>query len=168
MLLSIAFILLAGMFMGWLCAKLKLPGLLGMILTGILLGPHTLNLIDFSILGISSELRKIALIIILTRAGLTLNISDLKKVGRPAVMMCFVPASFEIVGMILLAPPLLGISVLEAAIMGTVVAAVSPAVIVPRRIWCSIRYNSNARINRRRIWNEKGNSSNDPGRRFRR
>ena len=158
MLLSIAFILLAGMFMGWLCAKLKLPGLLGMILTGILLGPHAWNLIDSSILGISSELRKIALIIILTRAGLTLNISDLKKVGRPAVMMCFVPASFEIVGMILLAPPLLGISVLEAAIMGTVVA----------RIWCSIRYNSNARINRRRIWNEKGNSSNDPGRCFRR
>ena len=134
MLLSIAFILLAGMFMGWLCAKLKLPGLLGMILTGILLGPHALNLIDSSILGISSELRKIALIIILTRAGLTLNISDLKKVGRPAVMMCFVPASFEIVGMILLAPPLLGISVLEAAIMGTVVAAVSPAVIVPKMI----------------------------------
>ncbi|MGN0350307.1 MAG: cation:proton antiporter [Roseburia sp.] len=134
MLFSIACILLVGMGAGWLCSKIKLPSLLGMILTGILLGPYVLNVIDSSILGISADLRKIALIIILTRAGLTLNLEDLKKVGRPAVLMCFLPATFEIVGMILLAPPLLGISTLEAAIMGAVVAAVSPAVIVPKMI----------------------------------
>lgn len=134
MLLSIALILLLGMSAGWVCTKLKLPGLLGMLFTGILLGPHMLNYIDESILNISSELRKIALIIILTRAGLTLNIGDLKKVGRPAIMMCFVPAAFEIAGMILLAPALLGISLLDAAIMGAVVGAVSPAVIVPKMI----------------------------------
>ena len=134
MLLSIALILLVGMSAGWVCTKLKLPGLLGMLFTGILLGPHMLNYIDESILNISPELRKIALIIILTRAGLTLNISDLKKVGRPAIMMCFVPAAFEIAGMILLAPALLGISLLDAAIMGAVVGAVSPAVIVPKMI----------------------------------
>ena len=96
MLLSIALILLIGMFAGWLCSKLRLPGLLGMIITGIILGPYVLNLIDASILNISSELRKIALIIILIRAGLTLNINDLKKVGRPAIMMCFIPATFNI------------------------------------------------------------------------
>lgn len=134
MLLSVALILLIGMFSGWVCKKLHLPALLGMILTGIVLGPYTLNLIDGSILNISAELRKIALIIILTRAGLSLNIDDLKKVGRPAILMCFVPACFEITGMVLLAPKLLGISVLEAAIMGTVVAAVSPAVIVPKML----------------------------------
>lgn len=134
MLFSIACILLVGMGAGWLCSKMKLPSLLGMILTGILLGPYVLNVIDSSILGISADLRKIALIIILTRAGLTLNLEDLKKVGRPAVLMCFLPATFEIVGMLLLAPPLLGISTLEAAIMGAVVAAVSPAVIVPKMI----------------------------------
>lgn len=134
MLLSIALILLVGMSMGWLCSKCKLPALTGMILTGILLGPQLLNLIDDSILTISSELRKIALIIILTRAGLTLKIDDLKKVGRPAVLMCFVPATFEIVGMVLLAPLLVGVSRLDAAIMGAVVGAVSPAVIVPKMI----------------------------------
>ena len=134
MLLSIALILLIGMFAGWLCSKLRLPGLLGMIITGIILGPYVLNLIDASILNISSELRKIALIIILTRAGLTLNINDLKKVGRPAIMMCFIPATFEVIGMIILAPMLLGVTVLEAAIMGAVVGAVSPAVIVPKMI----------------------------------
>lgn len=134
MLLSIALILLIGMFSGWLCSKLRLPGLLGMIITGIILGPYVLNLIDASILNISSELRKIALIIILTRAGLTLNINDLKKVGRPAIMMCFIPATFEVIGMVILAPMLLGVTVLEAAIMGAVVGAVSPAVIVPKMI----------------------------------
>ena len=105
-----------------------------MLLTGILLGPYVLDLIDGSILQISSDIRKIALIIILTRAGMTLNISDLKKVGRPAFMMCFVPATFEIIGMLLLAPKLLGISILEAAVLGSVIAAVSPAVIVPKMI----------------------------------
>lgn len=134
MLLSIALILLVGMTMGWLCSKCKLPALTGMILTGILLGPQLLNLIDDSILTISPDLRKIALIIILTRAGLTLKMDDLKKVGRPAVLMCFVPATFEIVGMVLLAPLLVGVSRIDAAIMGAVVGAVSPAVIVPKMI----------------------------------
>lgn len=134
MLLSIALILLTGMFMGWLCKKIKLPGLLGMLFTGIILGPYVLNFIDDSILNISADLRKIALIIILTRAGLSLDIKDLKKVGRSAVLMCFVPACFEMAGMILLAPRILGISTLDAAIMGAVVAAVSPAVVVPKMI----------------------------------
>ena len=120
--------------MGRLFSKLKLPGLLGMILAGILLSPHALNLLDPSLLNISSDLRQIALVIILTRAGLSLNLGDLKKVGRPAVLLCFVPACAEIIGTMLLAPPLLGVSLLEAAITGSVIAAVSPAVIVPRMI----------------------------------
>lgn len=134
MLLSIALILLVGMSMGWLCRKMKLPGLLGMLATGIVLGPYVLNLLDPNILGISAELRKIALIIILTRAGLGLDLSGLKKIGRPAVLMCFVPASFELFGMLLLAPKLMGLSILEAAVMGAVLAAVSPAVVVPRMV----------------------------------
>ena len=134
MLLSISLILILGMFMGWICRKIKLPALLGMLITGIILGPYGLNLLDGSILGISAELRKIALIIILTRAGLGLDLSGLKKIGRPAVLMCFVPASFELLGMILLAPKLMGLSVLEAAVMGAVLAAVSPAVVVPRMV----------------------------------
>lgn len=134
MLLSIALILIVGMSMGWLCQKCKLPSLLGMLATGVILGPYVLNLLDSSILGISSELRKIALIIILTRAGLGLDLSGLKKIGRPAVLMCFVPASFELLGMILIAPKLMGLSLLEAAIMGAVLAAVSPAVVVPRMV----------------------------------
>ena len=134
MLLSISLILILGMFMGWICQKIKLPSLLGMLITGIVLGPYVLNLLDDSILGISAELRKIALIIILTRAGLGLDLSGLKKIGRPAILMCFVPASFELIGMILLAPKLMGLTVLEAAIMGAVLAAVSPAVVVPRMV----------------------------------
>ena len=134
MLLSISLILIVGMSMGWICQKMKLPSLLGMLVTGIILGPYVLDLLDESILGISSELRKIALIIILTRAGLGLDVSGLKKIGRPAILMCFVPASFELLGMILLAPKLMGLSVLEAAIMGAVLAAVSPAVVVPRMV----------------------------------
>ena len=134
MLFSIALMLLVGMLAGWGCKKLHLPGLLGMIFTGIVLGPFALNLIDGSILSISSELRRIALIIILTRAGLSLDINDLKKVGRPAILMCFVPACFEMAGMIILAPLLLHISYIEAAIMGAVIAAVSPAVIVPKML----------------------------------
>lgn len=134
MLLSIALIFIVGMSMGWICKKVKLPGLLGMLITGIVLGPYVLNLLDESILGISAELRKIALIIILTRAGLGLDLSGLKKIGRPAVLMCFVPASFEMIGMILLAPKIMGMTVLEAAIMGAVLAAVSPAVVVPRMV----------------------------------
>lgn len=134
MLLSVSLILIVGMSMGWICQKIKLPSLLGMLLTGIVLGPYVLNLLDESILGISPELRKIALIIILTRAGLGLDVSGLKKIGRPALLMCFVPATFELLGMLLLAPKLMGISLLEAAIMGAVLAAVSPAVVVPRMV----------------------------------
>ncbi len=134
MLLSLALMILMGMFLGWVCKKLHLPALMGMIVTGIVLGPYVLNLIDPKVLNISAELRKIALIIILTRAGLSLNIADLKKVGRPAVLMCFVPACFEMTGMILLAPRLFGISVIEAAVLGSVIAAVSPAVIVPKML----------------------------------
>lgn len=134
MLLSLALIFLCGMVLGGIFDKLKLPRLLGMLLTGIILGPYVLNLLDPSILGISADLRQIALIIILTRAGLNLDLEDLKKVGRPAVLMCFVPATFEIVGMLLLAPRLLGMSLIEAAVLGTVIAAVSPAVVVPKML----------------------------------
>ena len=134
MLLSISLILLVGMSVGWICKKMKLPSLLGMLVTGMVLGPYMLNLLDDSILGISAELRKIALIIILTRAGLGLDLSGLKKIGRPAVLMCFVPASLELLGILLIAPKLLGISMLEAAILGAVLAAVSPAVVVPRMV----------------------------------
>lgn len=134
MLTSIAIVFLFGIIMGGIFKRLRLPPLIGMIITGIVLGPSALNLLDVSILNISADLRQMALVIILTRAGLSLNIGDLKKVGRPAVLMCFVPACFEIIGCVLAAPKLLGISYLEAAIMGSVTAAVSPAVIVPRMI----------------------------------
>ena len=134
MLLSVSLILMVGMSMGWLCQKCRLPSLLGMLATGMVLGPYVLNLLDGSILGISPELRKMALIIILTRAGLGLDTSGLKKLGRPAVLMCFVPASFELMGVLLLAPKLMGLTVLEAAILGAVLAAVSPAVVVPRMV----------------------------------
>ena len=134
MLLSISLILIVGATMAWLCRKIRLPSLLGMLVTGIILGPYVTNLLDNSILGISIELRKIALIVILTRAGLGLDLSGLKKIGRPAVLMCFIPASFELIGMILLAPKLMGLTMLEAAIMGAVLAAVSPAVVVPRMV----------------------------------
>ena len=134
MLLSIALILLVGMSMGWICRKIKLPGLLGMLITGIVLGPYVLNMLDIKLLGILADLRKISLIIILTRAGLGLDLTSLKKIGRPAVLMCFVPATFELAGMLLLAPRLMGMSLLEAAIMGAVLAAVSPAVVVPRMV----------------------------------
>lgn len=134
MLLSLALLFLCGMILGKIFEILRLPKLLGMLLTGIIVGPYMLNLLAPSILNISTDLRQIALIIILTRAGLNLDIDDLRKVGRPAILMCFVPACFEIIGMLVLAPMLLGISILEAAIMGTVIAAVSPAVIVPRML----------------------------------
>ncbi|MCB7321022.1 cation:proton antiporter [Lacrimispora sp. 210928-DFI.3.58] len=134
MLTSIAIIILLGLLVGWIFSKLRLPGLLGMIIVGIILSPYALNLIDDSILMISGNLRQIALVIILTRAGLSLDISDLKKVGRPAILMCFVPACIEISGTVILAPILLKVSVLDAAIIGSVIAAVSPAVVVPRMI----------------------------------
>lgn len=134
MLLSVALILLVGMSCGFICKKIKLTALLGMLFTGIVLGPFVLDLIDSSILNISAEIRKIALVIILTRAGLGLDVSGLKKIGRPALFMCFVPASFEILGMVLIAPKILNISLQEALVMGAVLAAVSPAVVVPRMI----------------------------------
>jgi NhaP-type Na+/H+ or K+/H+ antiporter len=134
MLFSIALILIIGFTLSGIFQKLKLPGLLGMLLTGIILGPYVLNLISKDILDISTELRQIALIVILTRAGLNLDIKDLKKVGRPAILMCFVPATFEIIAVTILAPIIFKISYVEAAIMGCVLAAVSPAVIVPRMI----------------------------------
>ena len=134
MLLSLALTFLLGMILGSLFKKLKLPALLGMLLTGILLGPHFFNLLDSSILNISADLRQIALIIILTRAGLNLDIQDLKKVGRPAFFMCFIPATLEIIGMIILASYLFKLSFLDSAILGTVIAAVSPAVIVPKML----------------------------------
>lgn len=134
MLFSLALIFLCGMILGSLFKKLKLPALLGMLLTGILLGPNFLNLLDSSILNISADLRQIALIIILTRAGLNLDIQDLKKVGRPAFFMCFIPATLEIIGMIILASYLFKLSFLDSAILGTVIAAVSPAVIVPKML----------------------------------
>ena len=134
MLTSIATILMSGLFGGWIFKKLKLPGLLGMIIAGVIISPYALNLIDESMLNISADIRQIALVIILTRAGLSLDISDLKKVGRPAVLLCFVPACIEMLGTIILAPLLFDISVLDAAIIGSVIAAVSPAVVVPRMI----------------------------------
>lgn len=134
MLLSLSLILILGFSLSGIFNRLKLPGLMGMILTGILLGPYVLNWISNDILAISSDLREIALIIILTRAGLAIDLADLKRVGRPAILMCFIPATFELVAIVLLAPPLFGISVIEAAILGTVLAAVSPAVIVPRML----------------------------------
>lgn len=135
MLVSIAFIFISGLSLGYVFNKLRLPSLMGMLLTGILLGPYALNLISPSLLSISVELRQIALVIILLRAGLALNTDDLRKVGRPAILMCFVPAVFEMAGMMLIAPRLLGISLIDAAVLGAVVAAVSPAVIVPKMLF---------------------------------
>lgn len=134
MLTSLALIFLLGLFLGSIFKKLNLPSLLGMIIAGMILSPYALNLLDDSILGISPDLRQFALVIILTRAGLSLDISDLRKVGRPAILMCFIPACFEMLGVIILAPKLLNISILEASIIGATIAAVSPAVIVPRMI----------------------------------
>ena len=135
MLTSLSFMLLFGMALGWIFDKLRFPNLLGMLIAGMVLGPHALNVLDASIISISPDLREMALIIILTRAGLSLDINDLKRVGRPAVLLSFIPACFEILGMILIAPKLLGISVLDAAVMGAVIGAVSPAVVVPKMLY---------------------------------
>ena len=134
MLTSLALIFLVGLSAAAICGYLHLPRIIGMLFTGIILGPHVLGLLDDKVLSISSELRQIALIIILLKAGLSLNLADLKKVGRPAVMMAFVPASFEICGYLLCAPMILGITRIESAVMGAVLAAVSPAVVVPRMV----------------------------------
>lgn len=134
MLTSLAFIFLVGLSMAAICQYLKLPRIIGMLVTGIVLGPYVLDLLDPSILSISSELRQMALIIILLKAGLSLNLSDLKKVGRPAIMMSFVPASFEILAFFIFAPYILGVTRIEAAVMGAVLGAVSPAVVIPRMV----------------------------------
>lgn len=134
MLNTIALIIIFGIILGALFKKLRLPSLLGMILTGIILGPHMFNLIDSSILDISSDIRQIALVIILTRAGLALDTKDLKLIGRPAILMCFIPALFEIIGFIILGPKLFNLTLLDSAILGTTIAAVSPAVIVPKML----------------------------------
>lgn len=134
MLMSLAFIFLVGLSMAAICQKLKLPRIIGMLITGIILGPYVLDLLDPSILSISADLRQIALIIILLKAGLSLNLSDLKKVGRPALMMSCIPASCEILAFLLFAPAILGITRIEAAVMGAVLGAVSPAVVVPRMV----------------------------------
>lgn len=134
MLTSLAFIFLVGLAFAAVCQSFKLPRIIGMLITGILLGPYVLNLLDASILSISADLRQMALIIILLKAGLSLNLADLKKVGRPAIMMSFVPASFEMLAFFLFAPYILGISRIEAAVMGAVLGAVSPAIVVPRMV----------------------------------
>lgn len=134
MLASLSLIFLVGLAMGAICQKLKMPRIIGMLVTGIVLGPYVLDFLDPSILSISSELRKLALIIILLKAGLSLDLNDLKKAGRPAILMSFVPATCEIAGYILFAPLLLGINRIEAAVMGAVLGAVSPAVVIPRMV----------------------------------
>ena len=134
MLTSLSLIFILGLLMSAICKRLKLPGIIGMLFTGIILGPFVLNLLDTSVLMISSDLRQMALIIILIKAGLTLNLGDLKKVGRPAIMMSFVPACFEILAFILLAPHILGLNLVESAVMGAVLSAVSPAVVIPRMV----------------------------------
>lgn len=134
MLTSLALIFLAGLAAASICQRIRLPRIIGMLATGILLGPYVLNALDSSILGISSELRQMALVIILIKAGLSLDIGDLKEVGRPALLMSFLPAIFEILSFVLLAPKLLGVTLLEAAIMGAVLGAVSPAVVVPKMV----------------------------------
>ena len=134
MLTSLSLIFLAGLAMGAICRKLKLPRIIGMLVTGIVLGPYVLDWLDPSILSISADLRKMALIIILLKAGLSLDLQDLKKAGRSAVLLSFVPASCELLGYVLLAPAILGITRVEAAVMGAVLAAVSPAVVVPRMV----------------------------------
>ena len=134
MLTSLALVFLVGLALAALCQKLKLPRIIGMLATGILLGPCVLNVLDGSILSISADLRKLALVIILLKAGLSLDLGDLKKVGRPAILMSCLPATCEIIGYVLLAPYFLGVTHAEAAVMGAVLAAVSPAVVVPRMV----------------------------------
>lgn len=134
MLTSLALVFLVGLALASICQRLKVPRIIGMLITGVLLGPYVLNLFDESLLGISADLRQMALVIILIKAGLSLNIQDLKKVGRPAVLMSFLPALFEILAFVVFAPFLLGVDHIEAAIMGAVLGAVSPAVVVPRMV----------------------------------
>ena len=154
MLASLSLIFLIGLASAAVCQRLKLPRLIGMLATGIILGPCVFNLLDSSILSVSADLRKIALIIILLKAGFTLNLDDLKKAGLPAILLSFVPASFEIVGYVLFAPAILGIDKVDAAVMGAVLAAVSPAVVVPRMIF----------LTENKYGTKKSNPANDSGR----
>ena len=135
MLTSLGLILLVGLALGAICKKIKLPSIVGMLVTGILLGPFVLDLLDPTILNISADLRKMALIIILIKAGLSLDLADLKKVGRPAILLSFLPATFEIIAYVIFAPKIFGISIIDAALMGSVLSAVSPAVVVPRMVY---------------------------------
>lgn len=135
MLTSLALVFLVGLSTAAICQKIKLPRIIGMLITGIILGPYVFDLFDQSILGISADLRKMALVIILIKAGLSLNLKDLKKVGRPALLLSFLPATFELTAFLLFGPKVLGITVLESAVMGAVLAAVSPAVVVPRMVF---------------------------------
>ena len=147
MLTSLALIFLVGLALAAICQRLRLPRIIGMLMTGVLLGPYVLDMFDGSILSISAELREMALVIILIKAGLSLNLEDLRKVGRPAVLMSFLPALFEIAAFVLIAPMLLGVTRMEAAIMGAVLGAVSPAVVVPRMVQLmEKRYGTNKRI----------------------
>lgn len=134
MFLSIALIILLSISLFSIFNYLKLPGLLAFLITGIILGPYVIDIIDESILKISSELRKMALVVILIRAGLSLDIKDLKKVGRPAIYLSFIPATLEIIIIGLISPLIFDLTYLEAFILGAVISAVSPAVIVPRMI----------------------------------
>lgn len=134
MILSLGLILIVGMIFAKIFEKLKLPRIIGMLLTGIILGPQVLNLLDSNILAISSDLRTIALIVILLKAGLSLDIKDLKKVERSAVLLSFLPASFEILAYAIFVPKLLGLSLIDSLLMGAVMAAVSPAIVVPRMV----------------------------------
>ena len=134
MISSLALIFLLGIFMSYVFKRLRLPGIIGMLITGIVLGPYMLDLLDPSILAVSSDVREMALVIILLKAGLSLDLGDLKKVGRPAILMSFLPALFEIVAFVAFAPYILGVSTLDAAIIGAVLGAVSPAVVVPRMV----------------------------------
>lgn len=147
MLASLALIFLVGLAMAAICQRLRLPRIIGMLVTGVVLGPFVLDFLDPSILGISADLRQMALIIILIKAGLSLDVSDLRKVGRPAILMSFLPAVFELLAVVLFAPVLLGVSVLEAAIMGAVLGAVSPAVVIPKMVQLmEMRYGTDKRI----------------------
>ena len=134
MLYSLGCILILGLFLGAIAEKIKLPKLVGMLFAGIILGPYCLNQIDLKVLAISSDIRKVALIIILLKAGLSLDLNDLKKAGRSAICLSFLPASFEILGYILILPYVTGCTILDAAIIGSILAAVSPAVVVPRMV----------------------------------
>ena len=132
MLFSIGVIILLGLTIGWLCSRIHLPHIIGMLIAGIILGPYALNILDPAVMDMSGDLRKIALIIIIAKAGLSLDITDLKRIGRPAVMLCFVPATLELLAFVWFAPAIMGVTVLQAAILGAVMGAVSPAVTVPR------------------------------------